>query len=70
MSATDPALAAVVLGAQVRHLRLERGISQKRLAFEAGVTMETIGRMERGRATRAWTRFGRQRRRSTPAWRR
>lgn len=50
MSAADRALAAVLLGAQVRRRRLECGISQKRLALEAGVTLETIGRIERGKA--------------------
>jgi transcriptional regulator with XRE-family HTH domain len=50
MSTTDPALAAVLLGVAVRRLRLERGISRKRLALEAGVTMETIGRIERGKS--------------------
>jgi transcriptional regulator with XRE-family HTH domain len=50
MSPTDPALAAVLLGASVRRLRLERGISRKRLTLEAGVTLETIGRIERGKS--------------------
>jgi transcriptional regulator with XRE-family HTH domain len=49
MSPTDRALAAILLGASLRRLRLARGISRKRLALEAGVTMETIGRIERGK---------------------
>jgi len=50
MSGPNLALAAVQLGAQVRRRQLERGISQKRLALEAGVTLETIGRIERGKS--------------------
>lgn len=39
----------VLLGSTVRRLREKRGLSQKGLALKASVTMETIGRVERGK---------------------
>lgn len=50
MRGPDPALAAVL-----RSLRLQNGISQENLAFEANVTIATLSRMERGVTNPAWT---------------
>lgn len=45
-SAPDPVLQAV--GEAIRTLRLERGISQERLALVAEVDRSYVGRIERG----------------------
>ena len=37
------------IGATVRYVRAERGLSQKELADKAGVTQATISRLESGR---------------------
>jgi transcriptional regulator with XRE-family HTH domain len=42
MNKPDPA------GAMVHRLRLERGVTQEALAFEANVTIATLSRIERG----------------------
>lgn len=42
------------LGDAIRHLREERGLTQERLAQEAGVTTGTISLVERGRSNPAW----------------
>ncbi|WP_084175702.1 helix-turn-helix domain-containing protein [Brevundimonas bacteroides] len=39
----------VILGEKVRQLRLERGITQEQLAFEAKVDLTYVGGIERGR---------------------
>lgn len=46
----DLALAAVV-----RHLRLDLGLTQEELAFEADLTISAMARIERGKSTPAWT---------------
>lgn len=42
------------LGAAVRQLREERGITQESLAQDAGVTTGTVSLIERGRSNPAW----------------
>jgi transcriptional regulator with XRE-family HTH domain len=37
-----------IVGANIRHLRKERGLSQETLAGEAGLAMRHLGRIERG----------------------
>jgi len=37
-----------IVGANVRRLRKERGLSQETLAGEAGLAMRHLGRIERG----------------------
>jgi transcriptional regulator with XRE-family HTH domain len=37
-----------IVGANVRRLRKERGLSQEALAGEAGIAMRHLGRIERG----------------------
>ena len=37
-----------IVGANIRRLRKERGLSQETLAGEAGLAMRHIGRIERG----------------------
>lgn len=37
-----------IVGANVRRLRRERGLSQETLAGEAGLAMRHLGRIERG----------------------
>ena len=37
-----------IIGANVRRLRTERGLSQETLAGEAGLAMRHLGRIERG----------------------
>ena len=37
-----------LVGANLRRLRVERGLSQERLAFDAGVDRSYVGGMERG----------------------
>lgn len=48
--ATDDAVLRE-LGSRLRRLRLERDLSQAGLAEEAGVSRETVGRMESGEST-------------------
>jgi DNA-binding XRE family transcriptional regulator len=48
-SDVDPHLAAVV-----RALRERQGSSQERVAHEAGVTVQTLARIERGEANPTW----------------
>lgn len=40
--------ARTLLGLNLRRLRVERGYSQERLAFEAGIDRAYVGRIERG----------------------
>jgi transcriptional regulator with XRE-family HTH domain len=42
------------LGEAVRHLREKRGITQERLAQDAGLTTGTVSLVERGRSNPAW----------------
>jgi transcriptional regulator with XRE-family HTH domain len=42
------------LGEAVRQLRKKRGLSQERLAQNAGVTTGTVSLVERGRSNPAW----------------
>ena len=42
------------LGEAIRHLREERGITQERLAQDAGLTTGTVSLVERGRSNPAW----------------
>lgn len=42
------------LGEAVRHMREKRGITQERLAQDAGLTTGTISLVERGRSNPAW----------------
>ena len=37
-----------IIGANIRRLRKERGLSQEELAGEAGLAMRHLGRIERG----------------------
>lgn len=46
----DPALAAAL-----HSLRIQRGMSQERLAVEAGLTTSAFARIERGLADPHWT---------------
>ncbi|MCS7460830.1 helix-turn-helix domain-containing protein [Paenibacillus doosanensis] len=39
---------AELVGAKIRDFRLERGFSQERLAFKAGLNTSYIGQLERG----------------------
>lgn len=36
------------IGWNVRHLRVQKGLSQERLALEAGIDRSYVGRVERG----------------------
>jgi transcriptional regulator with XRE-family HTH domain len=40
--------ARILFGANLRRLRVERGLSQERLALEAGIDRAYVGRIERG----------------------
>lgn len=42
------------LGAAIRRLREERGLSQERLAFEARVTVSALSRIERDLSSPLW----------------
>lgn len=42
------------LGKAVRQLREKRGVTQERLAQDAGVTTGTVSLVERGRSNPAW----------------
>ena len=46
----DQALATVI-----RRLRLERGMTQEELAFEANITVSTMNRAELGKNSPTWT---------------
>jgi transcriptional regulator with XRE-family HTH domain len=39
----------IIVGKNVRRLRLARGLTQEKLAFEAELDLTYIGRIERGR---------------------
>jgi transcriptional regulator with XRE-family HTH domain len=45
----DPALAGLL-----KRLREERGITQEQLAFEAGITVSALSRIERGLNSPGW----------------
>jgi len=47
--AADPVLAGLL-----KRLREERGITQERLAFEAGITASALSRIERGLNNPGW----------------
>jgi transcriptional regulator with XRE-family HTH domain len=38
----------LIIGWNLRHLRVEKGLSQERLALEAGIDRAYVGRIERG----------------------
>lgn len=40
------------LGIHLRRIRLQKGLSQERVAFDAGITVGTYGSIERGRHPR------------------
>jgi transcriptional regulator with XRE-family HTH domain len=42
------------LGAAIRHLRHERGMTQEALAHEAGVTVSHLSLIERGHSNPTW----------------
>ncbi len=42
------------LGAAIRQLRGKRGVTQERLAEDAGLTAATLSLIERGRANPTW----------------
>jgi transcriptional regulator with XRE-family HTH domain len=48
--AADPILAAVL-----RRLREDRGLTMETLAFKSGVSIGSLGRIERGRSSAAWS---------------
>jgi transcriptional regulator with XRE-family HTH domain len=48
--APDPVLAAVL-----RRLREDRGMTMEALAFKSGVSIGSLGRIERGRSSAAWS---------------
>lgn len=48
--APDPALAAVL-----RRLREDRGLTMEALAFKSGVSISSLGRIELGRSSAAWS---------------
>lgn len=48
--APDPALAAVL-----RRQREERGLTLEELAFKSGVSIGSLGRIELGRSSAAWS---------------
>jgi transcriptional regulator with XRE-family HTH domain len=48
--APDPVLAAVL-----KRLREDRGLTQESLAFKSGVSISSLGRIEMGRTSAAWT---------------
>ncbi|HWJ50940.1 MAG TPA: helix-turn-helix transcriptional regulator [Solirubrobacteraceae bacterium] len=49
----DPVLAAVV-----KQLREERDITQEELAYQAGITVSSLSRIERGLNSPGWTTVG------------
>jgi transcriptional regulator with XRE-family HTH domain len=44
-----------VLAAPLKRLREERELTQEQLAFEAGITVSALSRIERGLNSPAWT---------------
>jgi transcriptional regulator with XRE-family HTH domain len=48
--APDPALAVVL-----KRLREDRGLTQEALAFKSGVSISSLGRIEMGRTSAAWS---------------
>jgi transcriptional regulator with XRE-family HTH domain len=48
--APDPALAVVL-----KRLREDRGLTQEALAFKSGVSISSLGRIETGHTSAAWT---------------
>jgi transcriptional regulator with XRE-family HTH domain len=48
--APDPVLASVL-----RRLREDRGMTMEALAFKSGVSIGSLGRIERGRSSAAWS---------------
>ena len=48
--APDPVLATVL-----RKLREDRGLTLEALAFKSGVSMGSLGRIERGNSSAAWS---------------
>jgi transcriptional regulator with XRE-family HTH domain len=48
--APDPILAAVL-----RRLREDRGLTMEALAFKSGVSLGSLGRIERGNSSAAWS---------------
>jgi transcriptional regulator with XRE-family HTH domain len=48
--APDPVLAAVL-----RRLREDRGLTMEALAFKSGVSIGSLGRIELGRSSAAWS---------------
>ena len=50
MSPRDPAVAVVL-----RRCRVQRGISQENLAFQSGLTIASLSRMERGVTSPSWS---------------
>lgn len=44
----------VALGEAVRQFRERRGLTQERLAHDAGVTIGTVSLLERGQSNPAW----------------
>jgi transcriptional regulator with XRE-family HTH domain len=44
-----------IYAATVRRLRLEQGITQEALAYEANLTVSAMARIERGQSIPAWT---------------
>jgi transcriptional regulator with XRE-family HTH domain len=48
--APDPVLAGVL-----KRLREDRGLTQEALAFKSGVSISSLGRIETGRTSAAWT---------------
>jgi transcriptional regulator with XRE-family HTH domain len=49
----DPVLAGLL-----RRLRQDRGITQEQLAFEAGITVSALSRIERGLNSPGWETVG------------
>jgi XRE family transcriptional regulator, regulator of sulfur utilization len=49
-NSTDQALACAL-----RRLRQDRGSTQEALAFDAGITVAALSRIERGQASPQWT---------------
>ena len=51
-SSTEPPFRIIIeLGGKIANHRLSRNISQKSLAYEAGVSERTLARLEAGRST-------------------
>jgi transcriptional regulator with XRE-family HTH domain len=54
MFPTMPEQPDQVLAGLFKHLRVERGITQEQLAFEAGITVSALSRIERGLNSPGW----------------